>query len=442
MARQGQRTTLDERIEIGERSDAGQTDPEISAAMGRSVWTVRKWRRRHQREGRPGLASRVGRPHTSALGSFSPELREVIRQMRQAHPGWGPQTIRTELEVDRPFAAQALPSRSRIAAFLKQEGLTRRYERHSDLPQPRTEVPRQAHEEWEMDAKGALMVGEAGLVSLINICDVFSTLKAESYPCVGVSKPTAFDYQLALRRAFLRHGLPQWVALDHDSVFYDNTSPSPYPTPLHLWLIALGVEVTFGRKGCPTDQAIVERAHQTLTQQALLGQALADQPAIQAALDDRRDFLNTRFPSRSLGHRPPLVAYPEALHSGRPYRPEWERELLEMQWVYAYLAQGRWFRRVSAQGQFSLGNHRYGVGKALANQMLEITFDPETQTFVCRSEDASQTIRLPAQGLSQADLMGELEPPVTLPVYQLALPFSLPTWRQMQLYNDLTGTTL
>jgi len=29
-----------------------------------------------------------------------------------------------------------------------------------------------------------------------------------------------------------------------------------------------------------------------------------------------------------------------------------------------------------------------------------------------------------------------------LPVYQLALPFSLPTWRQMQLYNDLTGTTL
>ena len=33
MAQQGQRTTLEERVEIGERSKAGQTDPEIAAAM-------------------------------------------------------------------------------------------------------------------------------------------------------------------------------------------------------------------------------------------------------------------------------------------------------------------------------------------------------------------------------------------------------------------------
>lgn len=39
------------------------------------------------------------------------------------------------------------------------------------------------------------------------------------------------DYQLVLRRVFLKYGLPLRLALDHDSVYYDSTSPSPYPSP-------------------------------------------------------------------------------------------------------------------------------------------------------------------------------------------------------------------
>lgn len=142
MAQRGQMTTLAQRLEIGERSEAGQTDPEISEAMGRSVWTVRKWRRIYQREGRQGLASRMGRPPIGALESFPPEIKETIRQMRQAHPSWDPQTIGAEMETDSRFTGQKLPSRSRIAAFLKQEGLTRPYERHSELAQPKVEAPK------------------------------------------------------------------------------------------------------------------------------------------------------------------------------------------------------------------------------------------------------------------------------------------------------------
>ena len=57
------------------------------------------------------------------------------------------------------------------------------------------------------------------------------------------------------------------------------------------------------------------------------------------------------------------MAYPEAQHSGRPYRLEWGEAMLDMQRVYDHLAQVRWFRRTSSQGQFSLATHRYGVGK-------------------------------------------------------------------------------
>jgi transposase-like protein len=442
MAQKGRRTTFEERIEISERAAAGQTDPAMAVDMSLSVWTVRKWRRKAQREGRPGLASRLGRPSTGALGSFPSEVREAIRQMRRAHPGWGPLTIRIELERDLRFAGKKLPSRSRIAAFLKQEDFTRPYQRHSELPQPQGGDPQRPHEEWEMDAQGVIKVPNLGSVSLINIGDVFSRLKVDSFPCLGTSKPNTLHYQLVLRRGFLRYGLSERLDLDHDSVFYDNSCASPFPTTLHLWLIALGVEVRFGREGCATDHAFIERTHQTITQQAIAGQEFADDPALQKALDDRLDFLNGHFPTRSLGGQPPLVAHPEAQHSGRPYRPEWEEAMLDLQRVYDYLAQGRWFRRVSPKGQFSLGAYRYGLGKAFARQTLEITFDPETKEFVCLSEDGSQTVRVPAQGLTKAELMGELGPLIALPAYQLSLPFSLPAWREMALCNDLSGTTL
>jgi hypothetical protein len=98
--------------------------------------------------------------------------------------------------------------------------------------------------------------------------------------------------------------------------------------------------------------------------------------------------------------------------------------MLDMQRVYNYLAQGRWFRRTGTHGQFSLGAHRYNLGKDLGNQTVEITFDAQTHEFKCLLEDGSQEIRLVAQGLTKADLMGELGPLIALPAYQLALPFS------------------
>lgn len=42
MKQKGRTTTLEERIGMGERWEAGQTDAEIAAALGYSVWVVRK----------------------------------------------------------------------------------------------------------------------------------------------------------------------------------------------------------------------------------------------------------------------------------------------------------------------------------------------------------------------------------------------------------------
>ena len=85
-----------------------------------------------------------------------------------------------------------------------------------------------------------MRVERVGKVSLISIVDVVSRLKEESYPSLETTNPALPDSQLTLRRAFLTYGLPETLTPDHGTVFYDNTTPFPFPTRLHFWLLALG----------------------------------------------------------------------------------------------------------------------------------------------------------------------------------------------------------
>ncbi|MEW6649705.1 MAG: hypothetical protein AB1453_05890 [Chloroflexota bacterium] len=127
-----------------------------------------------------------------------------------------------------------------------------------------------------MDARGYEKIPDIGVITLINVNDVYSKAKIFSYPCwLGRQRasrhPETEDYQMLLRLCFTEWGLPDRLAVDHDSVFYDNLSKSPFPTRFHLWLLALGIELTFGRMGQPKDQAMTERSHQTWQHQALDG---------------------------------------------------------------------------------------------------------------------------------------------------------------------------
>ncbi len=432
MTQRGQRTSFQERLDITERAAAGQSDPEIATVLGCSVWTVRKWRRLGQRRGRSGLTSKMGRPPTGPMSSFPSALRDAIMHMRQAHPGWGPDTLLAELRLDEHWQGTPLPSRSRVAALLKVTKLTRRYQHHSDLPEPKLLPEGASHDEWELDAQGSMEVDGIGNVSLITIIDVVSRLKVESYPCLETTNPPLEAYQLMLRRAFLTTGLPRCISFDHGTVFYDNTSPSPFPTRLHLWLLALGIEVCFTRKRCPTDHAKIERTHQTMTLQALLGQHWPDQTALWAGLDARRAMLNQHIASRVLHGLAPLQAYPEAIHSGRSYRPEWELEMLDRDRVFQYLAKCRWFRHIKSNGCVVIGGYQYYLSTAWRDRTIELHFDPFQGCFIGRPEGIETTITLAPQGLSKIELMGELAALVALPAYQLALPFTHEAWRQLE----------
>jgi len=391
-----------------------------------------------------GLGSKMGRPGQGALGSFSAKLVEQLCNWRAAHPGWGAKTLLAELKRSPTFGDQALPSRATIGRWLKEAGLTRSYQKHSQLPN----VPRSAktcHEEWEMDSRGAEQVDGLDWVSLVQVNDVYSRVKIASYPCrIGATccshRPTTQDYQLLLRLAFTEWGLPDRLAVDHDGVFYDNRNPSPFPTRLHLWLIALGVQLTFGRVGRPTDQGMTERSHQLWYHQVLQGQSFASLEELRHTLQERRTFLNHCLPCATLGETPPLIAFPEALSPRRVYRPDLEEKLLSLERVFSYLANKTWFRLVSAVGSIKLAQMLYFLGPTWKHQQIEISFDPDTHMMICHTEELEK--RLPFTSLSIPFLMGELDPLLQHASLQLTLPFSAPDLRTLQLCQLLTGTTL
>jgi hypothetical protein len=439
-------TTLEERIQIIEYGQAGMTTMQIAQQTGWRPSTIRKWRYRARRHGRKGLASKMGRPKRGALSSFPTRVRERLRDWGNSHPGWGPKTLATDLVRDPEFAGQRLPSLASIGRFLKEEDLTKRYERHSHLPESTAQKASAPHETWEMDARGHDKVANVGIISLINVNDRFTHLRLLSYPLqVGTHRVERYgdteDYQTVLRLAFTDWGLPQQIQVDRDSVFFDNKSKSPYPTRIHRWLIALGVSLTFGRPSRPSDQGQTERSHQIWAAQSLEGQQYESWTQLYLTLRERRQFLNELLPCSALDGLPPLQAFPQARHSGRCYRPEWEAQLLDLQRIYAYLAKGRWFRLISKPGTFSLGGEIYYLDYRLAQSQIEITFDAADQHLVCFAADGELIKRLPLKGLSIDTLMGSFPSQFNLPMFQLHLPLDWQSLRALRLFEIFPATT-
>ena len=436
-------TSLQQRIVIKELACGGESDRKIAKKLEISIATVRKWRRRSKGRKNAELHSQMGRPVKGALSSFPQGLVSTLSTWRKEHPGWGPTTLHVELEQDESYKGKRLPSESSITRWLKQEDLARPYEKHQDLPKTCASPTQACHEEWEMDARGQEKIPDIGVIALINVNDVFSKAKIMSYPCwLGDQRatrhPTRQDYQTLLRLSFVEWGLPDRLAVDHDSVFFDNLSKSPFPTHFHLWLVALGIELSFGRMGRPTDQAMTERSHQTWQHQVLDGQRFFEPSQLFRVLNERRQWLNYLMPCVSLDKVPPLVAHPQAKIPRQRYRPEWEADLLQLPRVYAYLSQGHWFRKGSSAGTVSLGTQVYYLGTEWRRTEVEITFDVQDLQLCFQTKSLDK--RLPLRGITIPDLIGDASALLHLQDFQPALPFTQDQW--LQLYSDhlLTST--
>lgn len=351
----------------------------------------------------------VGRPRTGALGTFDSVLADKVKELRQDNGGWGALTILVEMDEAPTTPKGSLPSVSSVNRYLRQEGFIKPLEPAGGFPRPPCTQPKAPHELWEMDAQGAIEVAGIGCCAMINIKDSVSRKHCAAFP-VPVknrnSQPSTRHYKWTLRLAFTESGLPRSIQVDKDSVFIENASRSPFPSRLHIWLSALGVELSFIDKRPPAKQAIVERSHQTMERQAVWGKAFSCWRGLAQLCDARRQLLNTKMPNRSLGKKAPLQAFPAAAHSSRPYSVGTEPSLLDLRRVHALLGGGQWYRVVSSGRMVSLGAQRYYLHAAKPKSQLQINFCQQSALLVFRDAEGGLVAELPLKGCSIEELVG------------------------------------
>ena len=211
-----------------------------------------------------------------------------------------------------------------------------------------------------------------------------------------------------LRDAFSQWGLPLVIRTDRDRRLI---APGDYPVPMFftLWLVGLGIRHETIRR--VTQNGQVERSHRTWEDRLLYPPPtdIDTIPAFQEWVNYQIWRMNAILPSRARNcqRRPPLLAYPEIRHNCRYFSPDEEWAIFDMERVYEFLAEGRWLRRVSAQGQFSFQRDLLYVGKKYARNLVVIIFDPLDRQFIAKPGQLNrELIRFDPDWLSREAITG------------------------------------
>lgn len=322
-----------------------------------------------------------GRPIVGMCQKIAPDILARIKALKGEREEWGAKSIWYELVHREGYNPSQLPGISTIKRYLSAEGLVKSYERARPLSDNKAPSTVSAcHERWQIDDMGAEEHLGIGHVIMMNIKDVKSNVYVGSEGKAvkhGKDHVNTKDYKDLLRKAFVLRGLPKEIQADHGNLFYENHSKSPFPTNLHLWLLGLGIELKWSRVYRPTDQAKVERCHRTLNSQMKKTTPYNDIKEFNKSLQDRLLMWNQYIPCDTF-KQPPLVAFPEAVHSGRGYEINKEKELFSIEAIANYLQKQVWYRKVASNRTISLGGHVYYIPNAKPKQELTITFDAKT----------------------------------------------------------------
>jgi len=417
--------TLAEKQIIREKKNGGVSLRQISIELRCSFQTVRKWWR-ILRDQRP--VRQRGRPKRGALSTYPLRISEKAVEVKKAHPHWGPEMVKLELKKAFGLSDQDLPSAARLSVLFKQrcpEAVQLREPRMLPPPEPKVGF---VHQRWQMDAKEGIPIG-AERVNVQEIREVYSGLMIASQAFVTTT-PTRWrrlnraEHQQVLRQAFSLWGLPSELQTDNDGEFV-NPHDRSFPSPFTLWLVGLGVTHVLSRPHRPTDQPQVERNHRTQGDFVWKDQTFEQVAQFQQALDDHCQLYNHQFPSQSAHCHgvPPLVAFPTARTTGRPYHPDLEWEMFDLDRVDAFLAGFIWTRNVAKNGMVYLGDQYYYVGYKKKSQPIAIRFVPASRSFHFQAADGSDFIDLPALGLEKEHLIGSI--PAHIPI-QLGFQYALP----------------
>lgn len=272
-----------------------------------------RWLGRFRAEGVAGLAERSRRPRASPNRTPA-AVEAAVVAVRDAHPRWGGQKLRTRL---RDQGVDGVPAASTVTAILDRHGRLDPAESAKHTAWRRFEHPA-PNDLWQLDFKGHFPLTTTGRCHPLSVLDDHSRYLLDLTACADEQDATVRAILTAL---FRRYGLPWAILTDNGPPW---GSPGQDLTTLGAWLIRLGIRPWHGRPRHPETQGKVERFHRTLKAELLRDAAYPDLVAAQTAFADWQTVYNHERPHHALDLAVPANRYHP---SPRPFPatlPPWE----------------------------------------------------------------------------------------------------------------------
>lgn len=209
----------------------------------------------------------------------------------------------------------------------------------------------------------------------------------------GLVKPTLV--QEALRLAFTQWGRPKGFRVDNGTPW---GSKGDWPTDLALWLIGLGVTMTWNPARTPQDNGVVERSQGT-GKRWTEPSTCQDADELQRRMDDMDRIQREVYPSIQGQSR--WQAFPGLQQVERPYRKSWEKRHWDLELVLAHMAEYSAVRRVDSKGQVSVYGRSHYVGKKHQGQDIYVLLDPVDREWVFATPAGVQLRRKSAEEITR-----------------------------------------
>jgi transposase InsO family protein len=351
---------------------------ELCRRFGVSRRTGYKWLGRFQSHGPGGLTDRSRRPRRSPART-PPEMEQAVLAVRAAHPAWGGRKIRRVLLNQ---GRRDPPAASTITMILHRHGLIDPAESRQREPWKRFEHPR-PNDLWQMDFKGHFALQRRR-------CHPLTVLDDHSRYCVGLracGDERGTTVRQRLTAMFQRYGLPRRMLMDNGSPWAGD-GDHPW-TPLTVWLLTLGIDVSHGWPYHPQTQGKDERFHRTLQAEVLSRRRFDDLDDCQRGFDDWRRTYNQDRPHDALELDTPAQRY-------QPSRWSFSSASAPIEY-----GPDDAVRKVQQGGILHFGNREFRVGKAFRRQRVAVR--PTTQDGVwdvvfCRTRIAWINVREQTSG--------------------------------------------
>ena len=318
---------------------------QLCRQFGISSATAYKWLRRFQAEGVQGLQELSRRPKNSPARTAK-EIEKAVISQRHKHPAWGGRKLRARLLA---LGHPQVPSPSTITSILDRHHLLTNEEALKHKPWIRFVHP-QPNDLWQMDFKGDFALGR-GRCYPLTVLDDHSRFALGLVACANQRTETT---RTALVSIFRRYGLPWRMAMDNGAPWAVYRHDRTRYTEFSVWLIRLGIRLSFSRPHHPQTQGKAERFHRTLAVELLRDQLWRNQQECQRAFETWRAQYNLIRPHEALGLTVPAARYRASV---RPF-PE---VLLPIEYDDHETT-----RKVGDRGQVKYQQRKFFLGNAFA----------------------------------------------------------------------------